>query len=191
MSVVAQVIAEGLAQIGKPYVYGADDPRTGFDCSGLTEYVYGLVGIKLPHNAAQQQKLATPVSSPLPGDLVFYGNPAYHVGLYLGGGEMLTAPHTGALVHKTAVYGNPTYGRVPGSGAATSGLTDTLTAGLSTAGTTAAGITFNADSLFGQIEGTTLNVVVAGLGLALVGGGLWLFTSRKGKEVLSTNGIEG
>lgn len=184
MSTVGTVLAEGLAQIGKPYVYGEDDPRTGFDCSGLIEYVYGIVGIKLPHNAAQQQKATTPVSSPLPGDLVFYGSPAYHVGLYLGGGEMLTAPHTGALVHKTPVYGSPTYGRVAGSGAATSGITNTLTA----AGTTAAGITFNTDSLFGQIEGTTLNVVIAGLGLALVGGGIWLLTSRKGKA-LADKGI--
>jgi cell wall-associated NlpC family hydrolase len=187
MSVVSQVIAEGLAQIGKPYVYGQDDPRYGFDCSGLIEYVYGLVGIKLPHNAAAQQKLATPVASPLPGDLVFFGNPAYHVGLYLGNGEMLTAPHTGALVHKTPVTAGATFGRVPGSGAATSGVTDAL----ATAGATAAGITFNTDSLFGQIEGTTLNVVVAVLGLGLVGAGIWLTTSQRGKKVLSDNGIEG
>ena len=187
MSTVDTVIAEGLAQIGKPYVYGQDDPRTGFDCSGLTEYVYGLVGIKLPHNAAAQQKLATPVATPLPGDLVFFGNPAYHVGLYLGGGQMLTAPHTGALVHRTPVTTGATFGRVPGSGAATSGLTGQLSA----AGASAAGITFNADSLFGTIEGTTLNVVVAVLGLALVGTGIWLTTSRRGKKVLSDNGIEG
>lgn len=187
MSTVDTVIAEGLAQIGKPYVYGQDDPLRGFDCSGLIEYIYGLVGIKLPHNAAAQQKLATPVTSPLPGDLVFFGNPAYHVGLYLGGGQMLTAPHTGALVHKTPVTPGATFGRVPGSGAATSGLGDQLAA----AGAGAAGITFNADSLFGQIEGTTLHVIVAGLGLALVGVGIWLSTSQNGKKALSDNGIEG
>jgi hypothetical protein len=187
MSVVSQVIAEGLAQLGKPYVYGQDDPIHGFDCSGLTEYVYGLVGIKLPHNAAQQQRVTTRVASPLPGDLVFFGDPAYHVGLYLGNGQMLTAPHTGALVHTTAVTAGATFGRVPGSGAATSGVTSAITA----AGTAATGVTFNTDSLFGQIEGTTLNVVIAGLGLALVGGGIWLATSQKGKNVLTSNGFEG
>lgn len=187
MTTIDTVIAEGLAQIGKPYVYGQDDPRTGFDCSGLIEYVYGLVGIKLPHNAAAQQKLATPVATPLPGDLVFFGRPAYHVGLYLGNGEMLTAPHTGALVHRTPVTAGATFGRVPGSGASTSGLSGTLAA----AGGAAAGITFDTDTLFGQIEGTTLNVVIAGFGLALVGAGIWLTTSRKGKKVLSDNGIEG
>lgn len=184
MSTVDTVIAEGLAQIGKPYVFGKDDPRVGFDCSGLIEYIYGLVGIKLPHNAAQQQKLASPIATPLPGDLVFFGKPAHHVGLYLGNGEMLSAPHTGALVHRTPVGSGATYGRVPGSGAGTSGVTNALAG----AGAHAVGITFNTDSLFGQIEGTTLNVLIAGAGLALVGGGIWLAT--KGKA-LSHNGSEG
>jgi len=187
MTTVDTVIAEGLAQIGRPYVFGADDPIHGFDCSGLITYVYGLAGIKLPHNAAQQQRVTTPVGSPLPGDLVFYGNPAYHVGLYLGGGQMLTAPHTGALVHRTAVYGNPTFGRVAGSGAATSGISNAFAA----AGGTAAGLTFNTDKIFRQIEGTTLNLVVSAAGLALVGGGIWLATSKRGTKALSHNGIEG
>jgi cell wall-associated NlpC family hydrolase len=86
-------------QLGKPYVYGAAGPSS-YDCSGLTMAAWGSAGVSLPHNAAAQQSATHAVSTSAmqPGDLVFFGSPAYHVGLYIGGGRMIAAPHTGDVV---------------------------------------------------------------------------------------------
>lgn len=115
MSAADSIITYGLAEVGKPYHYGDEGPNA-FDCSGLMQFIFGKAGITLPRTAAQQQRSATQVSSPVPGDLVFYGAPATHVALYLGGGRMLAAPHTGANVQVQSVYGSPTYGRISGAG---------------------------------------------------------------------------
>jgi cell wall-associated NlpC family hydrolase len=87
------------AQLGKPYVYGAAGPSS-YDCSGLTMAAWGAAGVALPHNAAMQQASipAVSLSAMQPGDLVFFGSPAYHVGIYIGGGNMIAAPHTGDVV---------------------------------------------------------------------------------------------
>lgn len=101
------------AQLGKPYQYGAAGPGS-YDCSGLTMAAWGAAGVALPHNAAMQQSMVHPVSSAdaQPGDLVFFGSPAYHVGMYIGGGRMIAAPHTGTVVQIQAVYsGVSGYGR--------------------------------------------------------------------------------
>jgi len=70
-------------------------------------YVYSHFGVGLPHNAAAQQSgtQAVPAGQEQPGDLVFFGNPAYHVGIYVGGGSMVNAPHTGAMVSYGSVAG--------------------------------------------------------------------------------------
>lgn len=115
MSKADSIITYGLAEVGKPYHYGDEGPNA-FDCSGLMQYIFGKAGIKLPRTAAEQQKYATPVSKPVPGDLVFFGAPAHHVGLYLGGGRMLAAPHTGANVRVQSVGDATGYGRVAGAG---------------------------------------------------------------------------
>ncbi|WP_243757636.1 C40 family peptidase [Allobranchiibius sp. GilTou38] len=105
------VVAIAERYIGVPYVYGGTTP-SGFDCSGFTSYVYAQLGINLPRTAAAQQASATPVSTPQPGDLVFFGSPAYHVGIYLGNGMMIAAPKPGDHVKIEAVYGTPSgYGR--------------------------------------------------------------------------------
>jgi len=85
--------------LGKPYVYGAAGPSS-FDCSGLTQYVMKKFGVDLPHNAAAQQKMGTPVdkNNLRPGDLVFFGNPAHHVAIYAGDGKIIEAPKTGENV---------------------------------------------------------------------------------------------
>src|SRR5262245_30045568 len=89
-------------------------------------YIFGKEGIKLPRTAHEQQAYATPVTTPAPGDLVFYGYPAHHVGLYIGGGKMIDAPGTGQRVQVESV-GHPTsYGRVPGVGGVLSPVTDAL-----------------------------------------------------------------
>jgi cell wall-associated NlpC family hydrolase len=102
-------IAASLA--GMYYVYGGDTPA-GFDCSGFTQYVFAKLGINLPRTAQDQQQAVTAVSNPQPGDLVFFGVPAYHVGIYAGNGMMWDSPHTGAAVALRAVWSSsPTYGR--------------------------------------------------------------------------------
>ncbi|MFN8097598.1 MAG: C40 family peptidase [Dermatophilaceae bacterium] len=105
------VLGIAASLLGIPYVYGGATPA-GFDCSGFTMYVFGQVGISLPRTAAGQQAAATPVSNPQPGDLVFFGYPAYHVGIYAGGGMMYDSPHTGAVTSLRAVFGGVSgYGR--------------------------------------------------------------------------------
>lgn len=93
----SKIVATAKRYIGVPYVWAGNGP-TGFDCSGLTKWCYGRNKITIPRTAAAQQAAATKVSNPLPGDLVFFGSPAHHVGIYIGGGKMIDAPHTGAFV---------------------------------------------------------------------------------------------
>ena len=88
-----------LRYLGVPYVWGGASP-SGFDCSGLVMYVYAQLGVSLPHSAAMQYDCGTHVSRDQlePGDLVFYGSPIHHVGIYVGNGDMIDAPYTGASV---------------------------------------------------------------------------------------------
>jgi peptidoglycan DL-endopeptidase CwlO len=101
---VALVIKTALAQVGKPYVYGAMGPD-GFDCSGLTAYSYAAAGISLPHSSRAQSTLGVRVSRGQlqPGDLIFFYSPISHVGLYLGNGMMVHARTFGQPVAVTSV----------------------------------------------------------------------------------------
>ncbi len=101
-------LAFAFSQLGKPYRFGGAGPST-FDCSGLTMRAYAAAGIALAHSAADQQREGVKVSlSALePGDLIFWGRPAYHVGIYVGGGKVLDAPHTGTDVQVQAIWGSP------------------------------------------------------------------------------------
>ena len=94
----SSVVSIALQYLGVPYVWGGASP-SGFDCSGLTMYAYAKVGVYLPHNAAMQYGMGTPVSRSqlAPGDLVFF-NGLSHVGMYIGGGRFVHAPHTGDVV---------------------------------------------------------------------------------------------
>ncbi|WP_242466138.1 C40 family peptidase [Chromatium okenii] len=80
-----EVVQNGLAQIGTPYVYGGKNPNTGFDCSGLTQYVHQAAGVSIPRMAREQQRAAKPLKTgiPRPGDMVFFETKpgVYHVGL--------------------------------------------------------------------------------------------------------------
>ena len=93
------------AQINKPYVYAGAGPDV-FDCSGLTMYAWAAAGVSLPHNAlAQYDSLPhVPMDSLQPGDLVFYGSPIHHVGLFVGNGTMVEAPYTGVDVRYHSIY---------------------------------------------------------------------------------------
>jgi peptidoglycan DL-endopeptidase CwlO len=104
------------AQLGKPYVYAAAGPDS-YDCSGLTMAAYAAAGISLPHYSGAQYSSLPHVSldAMLPGDLVFWGGGgSQHVGLYIGNGLMIHAPHTGDVVKIAAVYGSPVGAARPG-----------------------------------------------------------------------------
>ena len=94
-----------LHYLGVPYVYGGASPR-GFDCSGLVMYVYAQLGISLPHYTVAQWNATEPISQSemQPGDLVFF-NGLGHVGIYLGGGRFVDAPHTGSVVRIDSLSG--------------------------------------------------------------------------------------
>jgi hypothetical protein len=98
---------------GVPYLWGGTDPSKGLDCSGLVQLVYGKLGIDLPRVSQQQQNsgVEVPYSQAQPGDLVFFGEPAHHVGIFVGDGKMIDAPHTGSTVGIHDVYQTPSHVR--------------------------------------------------------------------------------
>jgi cell wall-associated NlpC family hydrolase len=91
--------------IGTPYVWGAADPSVGFDCSGLTMWAWAHAGVALPHSSAMQYAVLPHInpSDAQAGDLVFFYWPISHVGLYIGGGRMIDANHTGDVVNIRSV----------------------------------------------------------------------------------------
>jgi len=92
-------VETALAYHGVPYLWAGATP-SGFDCSGLILYVYAQHGVTLPHYSGSQFLLGTKVlpADLQPGDVVFFGNPIHHVGMYIGGGYFLHAPRTGDFV---------------------------------------------------------------------------------------------
>jgi len=95
-----------LKYLGIPYVWGGSTPTGGFDCSGLVMYVYAQIGVSMPHSSYSQAAMGAPVSmSQLQaGDLVFFTG-ASHVGIYIGGGQFIHAPHTGDVVKISSLSG--------------------------------------------------------------------------------------
>lgn len=94
------------AELGKQYVWGATGPDT-FDCSGLTQFVWKAAGVTIPRVAADQDSwtIPVPLSQLLPGDLVFFGRTdVHHVGIYIGDGLMINAPHTGTVVQVSSIW---------------------------------------------------------------------------------------
>ncbi|MFW3172132.1 C40 family peptidase [Geodermatophilus sp. CPCC 206100] len=101
---VAAALEKALAQIGDAYVWGGTGPD-GFDCSGLTSFAYAAAGVALPHSSRAQSRMGVAVdrSALQPGDLVFFGSPVYHVGIYVGDGKMVHARTFGQPVAVTSV----------------------------------------------------------------------------------------
>jgi peptidoglycan DL-endopeptidase CwlO len=99
------VVGIAMRYLGVPYVWGGSSPR-GFDCSGLVAYVFAQIGVALPHSSYAMFGMGTPVSiSELqPGDLVFFTG-ASHMGIYIGGGQFIHAPHTGDVVKISSLSG--------------------------------------------------------------------------------------
>jgi cell wall-associated NlpC family hydrolase len=122
--VAEQAVQVALAQLGTPYIWGGES-RAGFDCSGLVQFSYAKAGLALPRTAQAQSDATAhlPADAELqPGDLVFFGagpKAVDHVGIALGDGRMVDAPHTGADVRYDtipATVGNP-YGQLTYLGA--------------------------------------------------------------------------
>ncbi len=103
-----------LSQQGVPYRYATSSPGVAFDCSGLTKYAWGQAGVYLPHQSRAQYASMPHVDkgSAQPGDLLFYYSPISHVGVYLGGGQLVHAPNTGSVVKIASVN----WGKVSGVG---------------------------------------------------------------------------
>jgi len=96
--------------LGVPYVWGGESP-SGFDCSGLVQYAYGRLGVSLPRVASDQARIGQPVAGMAearPGDLVAFGDPVDHIGIYAGNGLMVVAPKTGDVVKVQAIHDEPT-----------------------------------------------------------------------------------
>lgn len=98
-----RLLAIALEQQGVPYRYGGNNPRSGFDCSGLIQFSFANVGKRIPRTTKQQFQSRQPISMAQirPGDLLFYeteGRRPGHVALYIGRGEMIHAPSSGKNV---------------------------------------------------------------------------------------------
>jgi len=157
----ATILAGARAKLGDTYVYGADGPST-FDCSGLTQTVYKEAGISIPRTSEEQFNAGKPIdeANAVPGSLVFFGGNGYdgtpsspgHVGIYIGGGQMIDAPHTGAVVRIDSIAGNVGFRDYGITGA---GNADVLKAGIEGGLGTATGIsgTSGLFSLPGEVIG--------------------------------------
>ncbi len=107
-STAQAIVNAAYGQLGVPYVWGGTTPGVGLDCSGLTQYCHRVAGISIGRTSEVQGGGGRAVSNPQPGDLVCYGS---HIGIYIGGGQMIHAPHKGDVVRVANVYGSPWYRR--------------------------------------------------------------------------------
>ena len=108
----SNIVTDARHYLGVRYKWGGNNPETGLDCSGLVQRVYGDFGISVPRTSQEQAQIGTPVSSlsdAQPGDLVFFAgsdgtaSAPGHVGIYIGNGQMIDAPHTGTVVQVQSV----------------------------------------------------------------------------------------
>jgi len=98
--VLNQFVQTAAAYLGIPYVWAGERPSTGMDCSGFTRYVFAQHGIVLPHYSGYQAQMGVevPPADVKPGDLLAFGNPVHHVGIYIGEGKYVHAPRTGDVI---------------------------------------------------------------------------------------------
>jgi hypothetical protein len=104
------LVALAQQYLGTPYVWGGSSPKTGFDCSGFVQWLYGQQGISLPRTTYQQYGKGIPIPKTelKPGDIVFFEGSAKgpgHEGLYIGNGKFIESPHTGAKIRISSLAG--------------------------------------------------------------------------------------
>lgn len=104
------------SMLGQPYRWGGASPG-GFDCSGLVRWSFATAGKNLPHSSGGQRSVTTPIDSrdAVAGDLVFFGSPVHHVGIYMGDGLMIHSPRSGDVVKIASIHtmgSAPSFGRV-------------------------------------------------------------------------------
>jgi cell wall-associated NlpC family hydrolase len=105
----SDVVANATRYLGTPYRWGGADPETGLDCSGFVQQVYDDLGIDLPRVSRDQARVGTAVpdlASAKAGDLIAFGDPVDHIGIYIGHGRMIVSPHTGDVVKVQDVPGD-------------------------------------------------------------------------------------
>ncbi|CAB4731093.1 MAG: transglycosylase SLT domain-containing protein [Actinobacteria bacterium] len=105
------VVTEAKKYLGVPYVWGGTDPAKGLDCSGLVQLVYDNLGVDLPRVSYQQATAGTPVdglANAQPGDVLAFGSPVHHVGIYVGDNQMIEAPRPGLDVRIAEITETPT-----------------------------------------------------------------------------------
>jgi peptidoglycan DL-endopeptidase CwlO len=129
------VVADARRYLGTPYVWGGTDPSVGLDCSGFVQRVYADLGIQLPRVSGEQAQAGQAVASladARPGDVLAFGHPVHHVGIYLGDGKMIDAPQPGDRVKVERVWETPSAIRriVPDAGSAAAGVAGVPYAGL-------------------------------------------------------------
>jgi len=115
------IVASAKKYLGTKYVFGSTDPSTGLDCSALVQRAFKDLGIDVPRLSWDQAKVGTKVDSladAKPGDILGFGSPVHHVGIYLGDNKMIAAPKPGDHVKIESVYERPSHiRRVVGTGA--------------------------------------------------------------------------
>lgn len=128
---ISAIIKTAESFVGQPYKWGGSTPATSFDCSGLMQWSFGQHGVHLPRVAQDQQKSGSGVSAgrEISGDLLFYGMPAHHEAMYLGGGKMIEAPHTGANIRIVSERTPTNIRRIIGGGGADMSNVSTTTSG--------------------------------------------------------------
>lgn len=166
------VVAAAKKYLGIPYVYGGNDPNKGLDCSSLIQRAYGDLGISLPRVAADQARQGTAVPSlaqAKPGDLVAFGSPVDHIGIYIGDNKMIVAPKTGDVVKVQDVYKTPSAIRriIPDSGtsamSAMSAMSTPMTS-VGSSGSIGSALSSRFDTLFAQAgakHGISANLLAA------------------------------
>lgn len=116
----AEAVQAARRYLGVPYLWGGTDPEQGLDCSGLLQRAFADIGIEIPRVAADQARAGVAVPSMAqarPGDLLAFGSPVDHIGMYVGDGKMIVAPRTGDVVKIQSVYRTPSaIRRVGGEG---------------------------------------------------------------------------
>ncbi|MBA2955777.1 transglycosylase SLT domain-containing protein [Nocardioides sp. MAH-18] len=134
--------------LGVPYVWGGTNPATGLDCSGLVQKVYSELGYDLPRVSYQQAQAGRAVGSlaeAQPGDVLAFGSPVHHVGIYIGDNQMIHAPRPGKDVEISSVYEAPTaIRRILPDGAAAGVTGPTGLTGIAASGRVAAGTPYSA-----------------------------------------------